>query len=148
MSYLMRVHILAMVALLLTPFWAAAAELPLSVSGAWFRALPTGLPAGGYFTLHNNGASPVSLTGAESAACGMLMLHKSENSGGMSSMMHMESVDIPAGKAVSFAPGGYHLMCTDPAAAMKPGGKVKVTLEFSGGAKLDAEFAVRNAAGK
>jgi copper(I)-binding protein len=145
---LMRAHLPAVGALLLTAVWASAAEPTLAVSDAWFRALPAGLPAGGYFMLRNNGTAAVSLTGAESSACGMLTLHKSENSGGMSSMMHMENVDVPAGKSVSFAPGGYHLMCTNPAAAMKPGGKVRVTLDFSNGTKLDAVFAVRNAAGK
>ncbi|HTT99656.1 MAG TPA: copper chaperone PCu(A)C [Rhizomicrobium sp.] len=148
MSYLMRVHILAALALLLVPVCALAGDEPLTVSGAWFRALPGGLPAGGYFELHNGGTAPVSLTGAESSACGMLMLHKSENTGGMSSMMDMESVDVPAGKTVSFAPGGYHLMCTNPTSAMKPGGKVEVTLIFAGGAKIRTDFAIRNAAGR
>ncbi len=136
MSTLMRAHILAIVALLLVPVRASAADVPLTVSEAWFRALPSGLPAGGYFTLHNNGPAAVSLTGAESSACGMLMLHKSENGGGMSSMTDVSSVDVAAGKSVSFAPGGYHLMCMQPAAAMKPGSTVKVTFTFAGGAKV------------
>jgi len=119
-----------------------------SVHDGWFRALPGGLPSGGYFTLHNDGTAALSLTGASSPACGMLMLHKSENTGGTSSMADVTSLDIPAGKSLSFAPGGYHLMCMQPGAAMKPGGTVKVTFTFAGGTTLDADFAVRNAAGK
>lgn len=119
-----------------------------SVHDGWFRALPGGLPSGGYFTLHNDGTAALTLTGTSSPACGMLMLHKSENTGGMSSMADVMSVDVPAGKSVSFAPGGYHLMCMQPGAAMKPGGKAKVTFTFAGGATLDADFAIRNAAGK
>jgi periplasmic copper chaperone A len=148
MSHVVRLHLFALLTLLLAPVCASAGDPALAVSDAWFRALPSGLPAGGYFTLHNNGSAPVSLTSAESSACGMLMLHKSENDGGMSSMSELASVDVPAGKSASFAPGGYHLMCMQPAAAMKPGGTVKVTFTFAGGPKLDAEFAVRNAAGK
>jgi copper(I)-binding protein len=120
----------------------------LALRDAWFRALPAGLPAGGYFTLRNNGSQRAVLTGAQSAACGMLMLHQSSNSGGTSSMAHVTAVDVPAGGSVAFAPNGYHLMCTEPKPEMKPGASVPVTLLFQGGEKLTANFAVRNAAGK
>jgi copper(I)-binding protein len=127
---------------------AAGAPARLQLSDAWFRALPAGLPAGGYFTLHNRGTQRAVLTGAESGACGMLMLHRSSNSGGTSSMAHVTSVDVPSGGSVAFAPNGYHLMCMEPKPEMKPGGSVKVTLLFQGGGKLTANFAVRNAAGR
>jgi copper(I)-binding protein len=125
----------------------AALAAQVQVSGAWFRALPSHLPAGGYFTLHNNGV-PVKLKGAQSPACGMLMLHRSADVGGMESMMMVETVVIPAGGTIAFAPGGYHLMCTSPAAAMMPGGHVPVTLRFSDGSSVTVSFAVRNANGK
>ncbi|HEY5238553.1 MAG TPA: copper chaperone PCu(A)C, partial [Rhizomicrobium sp.] len=118
------------------------------VTDAWFRALPSGLPAGGYFTLSNPGAAAISLTGAQSPACGMLMLHKSSDSGGMSMMSDVASVDVPPGGQVKFAPGGYHLMCMDPTPAMKPGAKVPVTLMFANKSKLQALFVVKNAKGE
>ena len=133
-------------------FWLAAL-LPadaatLSVTDAWFRALPPSVPSGGYFTLRNDGAGPVTLTGAQSPACGMLMLHKSENMGGMSSMADVANIDVAAGGALSFAPGGYHLMCMDAKPMLKPGGHVPVTLLFKDGANLTVSFAVRGAMGK
>jgi periplasmic copper chaperone A len=129
---------------------AAAAPPPamLTIRDAWFRALPAGLPAGGYFTLRNGRAQKAVLTGAQSSACGMLMLHQSSSTGGTSSMAHVTSVDVPAGGSIAFAPNGYHLMCMEPKPAMKPGGAVPVTLLFQGGGKLTANFAVRNAAGR
>ena len=90
---------------------------PLSLSDGWIRLLPGNLPAAGYFTLRNNGAAKATLTGVDTPACGMLMLHKSDDKGGMSSMEDVKSVDVPGGGQVQFAPGGYHLMCMDP----KPG---------------------------
>ena len=126
---------------------AAITSALVSISDAWIRALPASVPSGGYFTLHNDGSKPITLTGAESPACGMLMLHKSENNGGMSGMMDMAQVAVPAGGEVRFAPGGYHLMCTE-AKALKPGTQVPVTLQFSDGAQMTAPFSVRNAAGK
>lgn len=119
---------------------------PIMITDGWIRALPGNLPAGGYFTLHNGSAKAITLTGAESAACGMLMLHKSEEMSGMSSMSDVESIDIPAGSTVKFAPGGYHLMCMNP--VLKQDTTVTVTLQFAGGARIAAPFAVRSATGK
>ena len=120
----------------------------VTVNGGWFRALPANLPSGGYFTLHNGGAQTVTLTGAESPACGMLMLHKTENKGGTGMMMDMPTIAVPAGNDLAFSPGGYHLMCTGPKAAMKPGATVPVTLDFANGSKVSANFAVKNARGQ
>lgn len=127
---------------------AATAAAPVTVSDAWIRALPASVPSGGYFTLRNGGDKPVTLTGADSPACGMMMLHKSQNTGGMSGMMDIAQVDVPAGGKIRFAPGGYHLMCMDAKAVLKPGAPVPVTLQFADGAKVTASFAVRNTAGK
>ena len=121
---------------------------PLGVRDAWIRAMPAGIPSGGYFTLHNDTAKAAVLTGASSPGCGSLMLHKSENKGGMSSMQHIEEVDVPAGGSIAFAPGGYHLMCMQATQAITPGATVAVTLSFKDGSKITAPFAVRNAAGK
>jgi len=120
----------------------------LQVQDGWWRALPGNIPAGGYFTLRNNGRQPVALTGASSPACGSIMLHQTTSSGGMAGMKHVMSVDVPPGGSASFAPGGYHLMCMAPGPTMKPGGAVPVTLVLQSGAKLMATFAVRNAAGR
>jgi copper(I)-binding protein len=121
---------------------------PLAVSDAWIRAMPASIPSGGYFTLRNGTAKDVILTGAATPACGSLMLHQSEMTGGMSSMHHVDEVDVPAGGSVAFAPGGYHLMCMQATSAITPGGNVPVTLMFKDGSKVTASFAVRNAAGK
>lgn len=132
--------------------FAALGSLPaiaaqVTVSDAWFRALPAGLPAGGYFTMHNGGAN-MALKSAASPACGMLMLHRSVQSGGVDQMVMADSVDLPAGKTIFFAPGGYHLMCSAPTPALRPGAHVPVIFTFGDGTTLTQDFAVRNAAGK
>jgi copper(I)-binding protein len=141
----MRALVLSVAASLLTlPATAAG----VTVSDGWFRALPANLPSGGYFTLHNDGAETVTLTGASSPACAMLMLHKSDEMNGMAGMSDVETIPVAAGDTLKFAPGGYHLMCMNPTPAMKPGAKVQVTLEFADGMKLNADFAVKDAKGK
>jgi copper(I)-binding protein len=141
----MRNSSLFALALLAATAGAAQAD-GITITDAWIRALPPSVPSGGYFTLRNGTGKPVTLTTAQSPGCGMLMLHKSSGMAGMTSMDDVSEVIVPAGGTVKFAPGGYHLMCTE--ATVKPGQHVPVTLNFRGGAKVTATFAVRNAAGK
>ena len=124
-----------------------ASAAQVTISDAWIRALPAKLPAAGYFTLRNTGETAFALTGAQSPACGMLMLHQSTDMGGMGGMQDVESVSVAAGATLKFAPGSYHLMCTEPTPAIKPGAVIPVTLQFSDGTKVTAKFAVKNARG-
>ena len=124
---------------------ACAASPPIAITDGWFRSLPGSIPAGGYFVLQNNGDKPATLSGAQSPACGMLMLHKSENMSGMEQMDDVRKIDIPAHGTLKFAPGGYHLMCMQP--AMKIGGRIPVTLQFADGTTVTSAFAVKNATG-
>lgn len=127
-------------ALLLLSSGAMAA--PATVTGGWFRALPASVPSGGYFTLKNTSGKTLTLTGIETPACGMAMMHRSVNGG----MDHVMSLDIAAGETASFAPGGYHLMCMDT--RLKPGTTVPVTFHFADGSSATATFAVKTATGK
>ncbi|MGN6789889.1 MAG: copper chaperone PCu(A)C, partial [Rhodanobacteraceae bacterium] len=91
------------------------------------------------------GDGSVRLTGASSPDYGMVMLHHSRLAHGDSTMEMVDHLDIPAHGSVTFAPGGYHLMLSQPTRKIEPGDRVKVTLEFAGGEKLQADFSVRPA---
>ncbi len=104
-------------------------------------------PAAGYFTLKNDGDADRVLVGASSPGCGMVMLHKSESVGGVEKMLPVDSIPVPRHQSVTFAPGGFHLMCMSPAESMKPGTSVPVTLTFEGGVSLTSTFPVRAAGG-
>jgi copper(I)-binding protein len=125
-----------------------AQAAPFEITDGWFRALPGKLPAGGYFNAYNGTGRDVSIIGADSDACGMLMIHQSTSKGGMSGMDMVDKVSVPAGGTVRFAPGGYHLMCENPTAKMKVGSKVGVLLKLSDGNAVAAGFVVKNATGK
>ncbi len=62
---------------------------------------------------------------------GMAMLHKSVTHGGMSGMEDMDGVPLPAGKTVSLAPGGMHIMLMDIPHPLTAGGQVHLTLHFA-----------------
>jgi len=141
-----RLILILAVTTLLAP--GAAQAAPPVVTGGWFRALPSAVPSGGYFTLRNDSDKTITLIGAKSPACGALALHRSMDHGGMAMMEHVESVDVAPGNEVKFAPGGYHLMCMHSTPQMKAGASVPVTLSFADGRSVTASFAVRNAAGK
>ncbi len=123
----------------------AAAPAGVTAENPWMRYLLPNIPAGGYLTLHNDGNNPAVLTGASSPACGTLMLHKSEDMSGMSMMVMVPSITVPAHGSVSFAEGGYHLMCMQP--KMKLGDKISVTLTFQDGSALPVTMPVYGPAG-
>lgn len=128
-------------------FSASAFAGNLALSNTWIRYLPAGVPAGGYFTLTNNGSHPVTLRGASSAAFGMVMMHRSVQENGVSKMLPVDSLDVPAGGTVEFKPGGYHLMLMSPTSKIAPGEQIPLTLEFADGETLTGKFAVRGPGG-
>jgi copper(I)-binding protein len=113
----------------------------LTVENPWFRYITSQVPAAGYMTLRNPSGQDAVLIGAESPACGMLMMHKTSKSGSMDTMAHVRSITVPAHGTFAFAPGSYHFMCVQP--QMKAGQTVTVTLIFQGGQQVIASFAVR-----
>jgi copper(I)-binding protein len=136
----------ALLLLALLPSGIASAA-DLSVNDAWIRRLPGGAPAAGYFSLRNDGQRPVELVGAESAAFGHVMMHRTVESDGVSRMRPVAGIEVPAAGTVVFAPGGYHLMLTDPAGKIAIGDRVTIFLKFSDGRRLDATFEVRGPTG-
>jgi periplasmic copper chaperone A len=126
----------------------AADEHGLEVSGAYMQTTIPSRPAAGYLTLKNNGDVDRVLVEASSPGCESIMMHKSELVDGMAKMLMADSIPVPAHQSVTFAPGGFHLMCLSPAESMKPGISVPVTLTFEGGISLTSNFAVRSAGAK
>jgi len=117
----------------------------LTVSGCWIRALPAPAPSAGYFVVHNKGAKTVALTGASSPAFGMVMLHKTVEGGGMSKMVMVNNVPVPAKGSLAFKPGSYHAMLEKPVHALVVGASVALTLTFDSGEMASATCKVKPA---
>lgn len=105
---------------------------PLEITDAWARATPPAAPTGGAYLTVTNTGTPDTLTGAETPAAGMTMLHKMEMKNGV---MKMRAVDggiaIDAGKSVTLAPDGLHIMMMNLKAPLKAGGTLPLTLTFA-----------------
>ncbi|HUH31424.1 MAG TPA: copper chaperone PCu(A)C [Rhodanobacter sp.] len=132
------------VALLPGVVHASSAE-NVRVEQAWLRILPGNLPAAGYAVLQNTGDQPAALTGARSSLYANVMLHFSSVAGGTSRMHMAEAMPIPVHGSAQLAPGGYHLMLSDPAHPMIPGDHVVLTLTFADGSTLATTFIARPA---
>src|ERR1700683_3882637 len=124
---------------------AAQAQPPPAVviTDAWIRWLPANLPAGGYATLRNIGNAPLILTGASSSAYEDVSLHRTSSHEGMSQMQPVVQITVAAGASLKFAADGYHIMLEHPTKALQPGDHVPVTLHFSDGNSVTAQFELR-----
>jgi copper(I)-binding protein len=111
----------------------------LDVSDARIRELIPGQDKTvAYLTLHNRGAAPITLVGAETDMARTVEMHTTRQDGDVMRMRRLTSVEIPAGGTVRFEPGGNHLMLfgvrslTDPCEirlAFADGGTRTVTFE-------------------
>lgn len=144
MSYPVRVAVPLTAALLaVTTALAQQPASPVQARDAWARATPPGASTGAiYMTL----TSPAGdrLTGASSPVAREASVHEMRMAG---EVMHMRAVDgglaLPAGKPVTLAPGGYHLMLEGLKAPLKPGEAVPVHLTFQKAPPLDVAAQVQ-----
>ncbi|MGF6506242.1 copper chaperone PCu(A)C [Paraburkholderia sp. 32] len=127
---------------------AAAAPDAMMVSDCWIRSMPGDVPSGGYFKLMNMSDKPVELTGVSTDAFGMSMLHETQTSGSTSKMIMVNKVTVPANGTLAFAPGGYHVMFEKARKPLAVGSTIPVTFAFNNGEKIQAQCAVKNAAGQ
>jgi copper(I)-binding protein len=117
----------------------------LTVHDCWIRSMPSSLPSSGYFVVSNDGDQPATLTGVDTPAFGMAMLHKSTSNGSTSTMSEVTSAEVPAHGTLAFAPSGYHLMLEDAPKPLKVGTTIPLTLTFSDHSTIATTCAVKPA---
>lgn len=139
---MIRVFTLALLAL---AAGVAHAEWAISIHDGWIRHIPGDRPMGGYFVLENKGDTDRTLVGASSVDFGAVHFHQTVEQDGTSSMRPVESVAIPAGGHIEFAPGGYHLMLMQRQRDLQVDDQVPVTLEFEDGGSQSAVFTIKPA---
>lgn len=130
----------------------------LTVTDVWAResAMVSGDGAA-YFTITNGTGAEDELTAVSvpSAVAGTAQMHETvESSGDMSSgttmagsgmmtMREVESVPVPAGGTVMFAPGGYHVMLVELVKPLEVGTSVPLTLTFKDAGEVTVSAEVR-----
>ncbi|MEQ0777818.1 copper chaperone PCu(A)C [Paraburkholderia tropica] len=126
----------------------AAPSGAVMVSDCWIRSMPGDVPSGGYFKLMNMSDKSIDLVGVSTEAFGMSMLHQTQSNGSTSKMVMVDKASVPANGTLAFAPGGYHVMFEKAKKPLTVGSTIPVTFKFSDGESVQAQCAVKNAAGQ
>lgn len=109
--------ILSLAALLLPVCLVEAHEYEngqLSIAHAWSMELPPNAPTvAAYFVISNKGTKADRLISVESTIAGAAQLHEHVNKDGLMKMQQVETIEVPAGGTVTFAPMAYHVMLLD-----------------------------------
>ena len=110
----------------------SSGEAPLVATDVVVNVPPPGMKmSAGYLTLQNNTSEPITITRISSPQFGSVEMHETVTRDGISRMVALDEVRIPAGQSVHFEPGGKHLML------MRPAGELSaVSLEFYSGANM------------
>ena len=120
----MRLLLTALLSLLSVPAWAQ-----VDVSAAWSRPTVQGqMGTGAFMTL--KARERMWLVGVGSPVAGVAEIHEMALENNVMRMRAIESLELPAGRAVELKPGGHHLMLMDLQRPLKAGEKVRVELRL------------------
>jgi copper(I)-binding protein len=117
----------------------------LKIDHPWARPTLPGQAAGGaYLSVSNNGNVPDRLLGGSSPAAARVEVHEMRMEGDVMRMREMAVLELPAGKMVTLAPGGLHLMLMGLKAPLKLGDKLPLKLRFEKAGEIDVMLHVEN----
>lgn len=95
-----------------------------------YAPLPGSATFVAYMALQNNGATNVEINGASSPSFGRIEMHETVIADGIARMQAIDTLIIPAGSAVKFAPGGRHLMLLNPQGELRAGQAITLRLHY------------------
>jgi len=78
------------------------------------------------------GPAEARLVGVSTPVAGMAQSHKMEMNGDRMKMEQVEGIDLPAGKPVNLASGGYHIMLMDLKRQLKADEAIPLTIIIEG----------------
>ena len=138
------------------PFLAAAflAAFPafalaeVTVTDPWARAsILASRPGAAYLNLSSD--TDDRLLSATTPVAGHVMIHASgTDASGVTRMIHLDALDLPAGQTVRFAPGGMHLMLMGLADKLDEGAEFPLTLTFERAGTITVTVPVLGVAAK
>lgn len=96
----------------------------------------------GYVVIRNAGDRSDTLVSASCACAERVEIHTVSTAGGVMRMSPVGSMAVPAGGALSLAPGGAHLMLIGVGEPLRTGATVRLTLTFARAGRVEADFHV------
>ena len=119
---------------------AHAAEL-VKVVDPWARATVPGQKVGGVY-MELVARQNLRLTGVKSVASETAEVHQMKMEKGMMRMRAVPFLELPAGKRVKLAPGGYHIMLFDLKQSLVTGQKLKLELTVEDSSKRQHQVVI------
>jgi len=110
---------------------ALAQESPIHVADAKARPTAPGGTGVVYMIVMNHGTADDVLTGLSSPVADKAEMHRTTDTDGMSHMEAVADLPVKAMEAVTFAPGGLHVMLTGLKQSLKLGDSFPLTLSFA-----------------
>ncbi|HMW19008.1 MAG TPA: copper chaperone PCu(A)C [Accumulibacter sp.] len=113
----------------------------IDIKDPWVRGTVVGQQATGAF-MELRSAAGAALVGASSPVAAITEVHEMKMDGTVMKMRPIARLDLPAGKPVKLAPGGYHVMLISLKQPLKKGDTVPLTLQFAGQDKKVSEVRI------
>jgi copper(I)-binding protein len=130
-----------LLSLLATALFSTSALAQVTVLDPWVRAtVPQQKAAGAFMRVQS--ATAARLVGVSTPVAGRAELHEMAMENNTMRMRQVDAIDLPAGKAVNLASGGYHVMFFDLKRQLKEGETVPVTLIVQDAAKKSSSVTV------
>jgi periplasmic copper chaperone A len=115
----------------------------LKVNHPWARATVAAQSVGGGFmSIANQGSSDDALIAVKWADSQTLELHTHSVTNGVMQMRQVDKIVLPAGKTVTLAPGGFHVMFMMLKSPLAVGEKRDAVLVFEKAGELKVQFKV------
>jgi copper(I)-binding protein len=114
----------------------------LAIERPWCLSAAAAANAAGYLVVDNKTYISDRLTAITSPAAQRVSIHQSRVAKGLATMVALDGVEIPARTAVTFAPGGLHLMLEAVRRPFVVGERVPVILWFKVAGPIRANLVV------
>lgn len=131
-----------LIASLAAGLFATSALAQVTVTDPWVRATVPAAKSAGAF-MHLQSATNARLVGVSTPVAGRAEIHEMAMENDTMRMRAVEGIDLPAGKPVHLASGGYHLMFFELKRQLKEGETVPVTLTVQDAAKKQTSVTVQ-----
>ena len=116
----------------------------LDIKNAWARPAAAGDNGAVYFVIENGMSQDDKLLSGRTDIASAVELHFSQMDGDHMSMHQHEKIILPAGTAVEFTPGSYHVMLVGLNRELKAGDTFEVTLVFEQAGEENVTVTVRD----
>jgi hypothetical protein len=121
-------------------------EPDILVEKAWARETRAGQgQAAVYLRIVNTGTADDRLLTAAARRASSATLHGTSDDGGIHRMRELDGLEIPAGSAADFAPGGRHIMLSGVTEPLQPGTSFPLILRFERSGERQVQVDVQRA---